>query len=80
MVKLLSPDARAETSLAICLALTAGYVDAYGLTALGTYVSFMSGNTTHGDLLTVPDSAAPTFVMDSIADLPMRLLSRSPVQ
>jgi uncharacterized membrane protein YoaK (UPF0700 family) len=30
----------------MCLALIAGYVDAYGLSALGTYVSFMSGNTT----------------------------------
>jgi uncharacterized membrane protein YoaK (UPF0700 family) len=30
----------------MCLALIAGYVDAYGLTAFGTYVSFMSGNTT----------------------------------
>jgi hypothetical protein len=38
-VKLLSPDARAERRLAICLALIAGYVDAYGLIALGVYVS-----------------------------------------
>ena len=30
----------------MCLALIAGYVDAYGLSAFGTYVSFMSGNTT----------------------------------
>jgi uncharacterized membrane protein YoaK (UPF0700 family) len=45
-MKLLSPDARAERRLAICLALIAGYVDAYGLIALGVYVSFMSGNTT----------------------------------
>jgi uncharacterized membrane protein YoaK (UPF0700 family) len=46
MIKLLSPDARAERRLAICLALIAGYVDAYGLIAFDTYVSFMSGNTT----------------------------------
>jgi uncharacterized membrane protein YoaK (UPF0700 family) len=45
-MKLPSPNARAERRLAICLALIAGYVDAYGLIALGTYVSFMSGNTT----------------------------------
>jgi uncharacterized membrane protein YoaK (UPF0700 family) len=32
--------------LAICLTTTAGYVDGYGLLVLGTYVSFMSGNTT----------------------------------
>ncbi len=38
--------------LAICLALIAGYVDAYGLIALGAYVSFMSGNTTQTGLLT----------------------------
>lgn len=46
MMKLLSPDARAEKWLVICLALIAGYVDAYGLRAFATYVSFMSGNTT----------------------------------
>ena len=46
MIKLLSPDAQAERRLAIHLALIAGYVDAYALLAYGTYVSFMSGNTT----------------------------------
>ena len=47
MIKLLSPDARAERRLAICLALIAGYVDAYAIVALGgIFVSFMSGNTT----------------------------------
>ena len=51
-MKLLSPDARAERRLAICLALIAGYVDAYGLIALGAYVSFMSGNTTQTGSLT----------------------------
>lgn len=34
-------------SLAVCLALIAGYVDAYGFITFGTFVSFMSGNTTH---------------------------------
>ena len=37
---------RNQKRLATCLALTAGYIDGYGLLALGTYVSFMSGNTT----------------------------------
>ena len=37
---------RAEGRLAASLALIAGYVDAYGIVALGVYVSFMSGNTT----------------------------------
>lgn len=46
MIKLLSPDARSGRRLATCLALIAGYVDAYGLGAFATYVSFMSGNTT----------------------------------
>ena len=52
MMKLLSPDARAEKRLAICLALIAAYVDAYGLRAFATYVSFMSGNTTQTGSLT----------------------------
>jgi uncharacterized membrane protein YoaK (UPF0700 family) len=37
---------RVELGLAAFLALVAGYVDAYGIVALGVYVSFMSGNTT----------------------------------
>ena len=52
MIKLLSPNARAERRLAICLALIAGYVDAYGLLAYGIYVSFMSGNTTQTGSMT----------------------------
>jgi uncharacterized membrane protein YoaK (UPF0700 family) len=52
LIKLLSPDARAERRLAICLALIAGYVDAYGLLVYGTYVSFMSGNTTQTGSMT----------------------------
>lgn len=43
-----------ETSVrwasAIFLALTAGYLDGYGLLVLGAYVSFMSGNTTFAGL------------------------------
>jgi len=33
--------------LAVCLAMVAGYVDAYGFLTFKTFVSFMSGNTTH---------------------------------
>lgn len=43
---------RNQKRLAICLALTAGYLDGYGLLVLGTYVSFMSGNTTMAGLRT----------------------------
>jgi len=46
MMKFLSPDSRGEWRLAVCLALIAGYVDAYGIRVFGAYVSFMSGNTT----------------------------------
>jgi len=52
LIKLLSPDAQAERRLAIHLALIAGYVDAYALLAYGTYVSFMSGNTTQTGSMT----------------------------
>src|SRR5437868_6023604 len=51
-MKLLSPHAQTERRLAICLALIAGYVDAYGLRAFATFVSFMSGNTTQTGVLT----------------------------
>jgi uncharacterized membrane protein YoaK (UPF0700 family) len=37
---------RWQLALAIFLALIAGYLDGYGVLFLGTYVSFMSGNTT----------------------------------
>jgi uncharacterized membrane protein YoaK (UPF0700 family) len=37
---------RTEQRLAATLAMTAGYVDAYGLISYQTYLSFMSGNTT----------------------------------
>jgi uncharacterized membrane protein YoaK (UPF0700 family) len=45
-MKPLSAETRVENTLAIILSLIAGYVDGYGLLVLGTYVSFMSGNTT----------------------------------
>ncbi len=57
-MKSISPSARAERKLAVCLALVAGYVDAYGLLAFGTYVSFMSGNTTQTASLTGQGHAA----------------------
>lgn len=38
--------ALSERWLPICMALVAGYVDAYALISYGVYVSFMSGNTT----------------------------------
>jgi len=41
-----------EGRLAICLALIAGYVDACGIRTFGTYVSFMSGNTTQTGMMT----------------------------
>lgn len=40
------PFIRHQKRLAITLAAVAGYVDAYGLLAFNTYLSFMSGNTT----------------------------------
>jgi uncharacterized membrane protein YoaK (UPF0700 family) len=61
------PQAAAALSdlwLPICLALVAGYVDAYALLSYGVYVSFMSGNTTQtgamigqGKLFTAVDTA-----------------------
>ncbi len=36
--------------LAVCLAAVAGYVDAYGFLTFSTFVSFMSGNTTHAGI------------------------------
>jgi uncharacterized membrane protein YoaK (UPF0700 family) len=43
---LLSTEIRGKWAFALSLALVAGYLDGYGLRVLGTYVSFMSGNTT----------------------------------
>src|SRR5271168_5436811 len=43
-------DTRVQWTLAIFLALIAGYLDGYGLLVLGVYVSFMSGNTTFAGL------------------------------
>lgn len=45
-MKLLLCDTRMQWATAVFLALVAGYLDGYGLLVLGTYVSFMSGNTT----------------------------------
>jgi uncharacterized membrane protein YoaK (UPF0700 family) len=45
-MKLLLSQPRVQWPLAIFLALTAGYLDGYGFHVFGTYVSFMSGNTT----------------------------------
>jgi uncharacterized membrane protein YoaK (UPF0700 family) len=45
-MKLLLDETREKLALAVFLALVAGYLDGYGLLVLGTYVSFMSGNTT----------------------------------
>jgi uncharacterized membrane protein YoaK (UPF0700 family) len=45
-MKLLLYETRVEWALAVFLAVVAGYLDGYGLLVLGTYVSFMSGNTT----------------------------------
>src|SRR6266404_1089760 len=67
---------RRQRGLAMCLALIAGYLDAYGLSAFGTYVSFMSGNTTqvgsmtgHGRLVEAlpPALAILFFVCGSCA-------------
>jgi uncharacterized membrane protein YoaK (UPF0700 family) len=49
-MKILLYETRVEWALAIFLALIAGYLDGYGLLVLGTYVSFMSGNTTFAGL------------------------------
>ena len=46
MNKAVPTKERIERTLACCMTLSAGYVDGYGLLVLGTYVSFMSGNTT----------------------------------
>lgn len=46
-MKMLRADTRAKQwALGIFLAVIAGYLDGYGLRFLGTFVSFMSGNTT----------------------------------
>jgi len=50
LLKLPFQSSSTEISQPIHLALIAGYVDAYGFIAYGTYVSFMSGNTTQASL------------------------------
>jgi len=49
-MKLVLDETRVKWALAVFLALVAGYLDGYGLLVLGTYVSFMSGNTTFAGL------------------------------
>src|SRR5215475_9826911 len=44
-------DPPSEKTVAIFIALIAGYVDACGIRVFGTYVSFMSGNTTQTGVL-----------------------------
>jgi uncharacterized membrane protein YoaK (UPF0700 family) len=48
-------ETRVEWALPAFLALMAGYLDGYGLLVLGTYVSFMSGNTTTVGLMSGQD-------------------------
>ena len=62
-------QARWQTTLALALCLVAGYLDGYGLLVLGTYVSFMSGNTTFTSVhlgqtqfgVAIPSAAAIVF-------------------
>jgi len=46
MSKVVPTKERIAKALASLTTLSAGYLDGYGLLVLGTYVSFMSGNTT----------------------------------
>src|SRR5579859_5760549 len=68
MGALLSPTAQTEKKLAICVALVAGYVDAYTLRAFSTYVSFMSGNTTQTGLL-IGQTRIATALLPALAIL-----------
>jgi uncharacterized membrane protein YoaK (UPF0700 family) len=55
----------AQERLAVSLAVLAGYVDAYGFITYGTYLSFMSGNTTQTGFETGQGNfpaAAPAFL------------------
>jgi uncharacterized membrane protein YoaK (UPF0700 family) len=64
-MKLLLYETRVDWALAIFLALIAGYLDGYGFLVLGTYVSFMSGNTTITGLRSGQDnfhSALPSAI------------------
>jgi uncharacterized membrane protein YoaK (UPF0700 family) len=64
-MKLLLHETRVDWALAIFLALIAGYLDGYGFLVLGTYVSFMSGNTTITGLRSGQDnfhSALPSAI------------------
>jgi uncharacterized membrane protein YoaK (UPF0700 family) len=64
-MQLVLSQTRVQLALAIFLALIAGYLDGYGLLVLGTYVSFMSGNTTMAGLKSGQhnfDAALPSAV------------------
>jgi uncharacterized membrane protein YoaK (UPF0700 family) len=67
-MKLLLYETRVQWALAIFLALIAGYLDGYGLLVLGTYVSFMSGNTTMTGLRSGQDNF-PAALPSAIAVL-----------
>jgi uncharacterized membrane protein YoaK (UPF0700 family) len=55
-MKLLLSETRMQLAIAIFLAMIAGYLDGYGFLFLGTYVSFMSGNTTSAGLRSGQDN------------------------
>ena len=55
-MKLLLSETRIRSAVAIFLAMIAGYLDGYGFLFLGTYVSFMSGNTTSAGLRSGQDN------------------------
>jgi uncharacterized membrane protein YoaK (UPF0700 family) len=55
-MRLVLYETRVQWALAVSLALIAGYLDGYGLLVLGTYVSFMSGNTTFTGLRSGQDN------------------------
>lgn len=66
---------RKQLRVASLLAAVAGYIDAYSLTWLGLYVSFMSGNTTslgmnvgkaHFGVVIAPSIAILSFVLGSL--------------
>lgn len=72
----LETTTKSRTLMAFVLALIAGYVDAYGFITFDTFVSFMSGNTTHAgfkvgqggfDLALPAAVAISSFVLGSFA-------------
>src|SRR5271169_6252941 len=69
---------RAEGRLSTSLALIAGYVDGYGIVALGVYVSFMSGNTTQTGTQTGQGHFAAALRIASPIGLMHELIRRNP--